>query len=63
MSSSDELVGVGDGICLLCMEPLGEEGVKCEHCPAEACCQQHLQVHRPDQYCFPFRIRQREGVG
>ncbi len=51
--------GNGDGICFLCMEPAS---LACTECEAEACSREHLDIHRPEDYCFPFRIRYREEV-
>ncbi len=51
--------GDSGGVCFLCLEP---STASCSHCAAEACCQDHLRIHRPEEYCFPFRIRFREEV-
>lgn len=53
-------VGEGDGVCFLCMEDNCK--VQCEFCPAQACSKDHMDIHRPADYCFPFRIRQRSEV-
>ena len=59
-----------DGLCFLCMSPGVDGGggggdlLSCPRCPAQACSQDHTELHsrEEDGYCYPFRIREREGV-
>jgi len=51
---------MGDGSCFLCESPAA---LKCVHCPTEACSEEHLAVHRPKDYCFPFKVMRRPEVG
>jgi len=47
-------------VCFYC-------GVKatgiCEKCGLVGYCEIHKNLHRPDNFCFPFMVEKREGVG
>lgn len=48
-------------VCFLCSQPSTRE---CEFCHLVAFCgPQHARLHRPEQFCFPFMVKQMEGVG
>lgn len=47
--------------CFLCAQPSTAE---CEFCHLVAVCgPQHAKLHRPEEFCFPFMVEQREGLG
>ena len=51
-----------DRSCFLCAAPDCEES--CDHCGLVYYCgEAHRVLHRPENLCFPFRIRYKEGVG
>ena len=47
------------GQCFFCSV---ETGLQCQ-CGAWYCADQHLRVHRPGQYCLPFRVAFSDTVG
>jgi len=48
-------------LCFLCAKPAAGP---CPVCGLVGVCgEEHQGVHRPEQFCFPFRVEQREGVG
>ena len=48
-------------VCFLCAQPSTST---CEVCNLVAFCgPDHAKLHRPEQFCFPFMVEQREGVG
>ena len=52
---------IDDNLCFLCLEP-GVE--KCSHCGLiSVCSKDHLKLHRPENLCFPFKIRKNDSVG
>ena len=48
-------------VCFLCAAPSTST---CEVCRLVGFCgEQHAKLHRPEEFCFPFMVEQREGVG
>ena len=48
-------------VCFLCGKPATEV---CDKCGLVAFCSEaHKKLHRPENFCFPFMVEQREGVG
>ena len=47
--------------CFFCCEPCSE---LCCHCKLISyCCDQHFSIHRPENFCFPFRVETSDSVG
>jgi len=48
-------------VCFICSKPATEV---CDKCGLVAFCSEaHKKLHRPENFCFPFMVEQREGVG
>merc|ERR1719266_432028 len=48
-------------VCFLCAKPATST---CEVCGLVGFCgPEHAFLHRPEQFCFPFMVEMREGVG
>ena len=48
-------------VCFLCAAPATSV---CDKCGLVAYCSEFcLKVHRPENFCFPFMVEQKEGVG
>ena len=48
-------------VCFLCAAPSTST---CKFCGLVGFCgEQHAKLHRPEEFCFPFMVEQREGVG
>ena len=51
-------------VCVFCNR---SSEIRCQDCGLNFCCRSHEKVHRPDSDeksgCFPFKIRESEGVG
>jgi len=48
-------------VCFLCAKPAIET---CDKCNLVAFCgEEHKKLHRPENFCFPFMVEQKEGVG
>ena len=53
--------GPGNGKCCFCCQPSDQV---CPHCGlVYFCCEDHLFIHRPEDFCFPFRVEANEAVG
>lgn len=48
-----------DQLCFLCLKECSNQ---CDHCKTPFCSKEHLQIHRPHESCFPFKIQQNETV-
>lgn len=52
---------VAENVCFLCAEPATE---KCPACDlAFFCSENHAKLHRPENLCFPFKIKYDPLVG
>ncbi len=53
--------------CFLCGREAGEDNAVLEKCPkcnlVWYCCRDHLEIHRPENKCFPFVIKSSEAQG
>ena len=48
-------------ICFICAKPATET---CDICNLVGfCSEDHKKLHRPENFCFPFMVEQKEGVG
>jgi len=48
-------------VCFICSKPATET---CDKCNLVAfCSEEHKKLHRPENFCFPFMVEQKEGVG
>jgi len=48
-------------VCFICSKPAT---MVCEYCGLVAfCSEEHKKLHRPENFCFPFMVEQKEGVG
>ena len=56
---STQICGAGE--CFLCERPTSSKCPNCEQ--VFYCCNDHLLVHKHQNYCFPFRVRWRTGAG
>ena len=48
-------------VCFLCAKPSIETCDKCNL--VGFCSEDHKKLHRPENFCFPFMVEQKEGVG
>jgi hypothetical protein len=62
MSSEEKLENeIKDSKCFFCCQSADKT---CPHCKlVNYCCDQHLEIHRPENFCFPFRVEFQESVG
>ncbi|XP_059080183.1 SET domain-containing protein SmydA-8-like [Tigriopus californicus] len=51
---------IADEECFFCQKDCS---IRCSACGLSACSPQHLTLHRPKAYCFPFRIQSKPEVG
>ena len=58
----EEIISIpGKGICCFCCEPADKI---CPYCKLiYFCCDQHHSIHRPEDFCFPFRVETDAVVG
>ena len=62
--SDDQISGKGtdpEPKCFFCCLPATQ---MCPHCKlVNYCNDEHLSIHRPETFCFPFRVESLDSVG
>jgi hypothetical protein len=58
---SEEAEEMDFSTCFLCAEP--SEGKVCSDCSSTAyCSEEHLKLHRPEKFCFPFKVNRKKKI-